>query len=183
MYYLLTFCEDWADEHNVPALDCKTEEQYQAWLKRPSGKLNPKYEEQMARYQANEDLNTNFWKTLKEAGIENTMKIPKNNLQLVNLEKRYRSEHKYMRMPPKVLSCLSANLGNSGDGFGEGYSNHYLMEEFVADGSVAVTPVDEEFYNVFHKAKLDNLSLCNIFDDDILAYMDEDAEEFEMEDD
>ena len=30
-YYLLTFNEDWADEHNVPALACMTEEQYEKW--------------------------------------------------------------------------------------------------------------------------------------------------------
>ena len=46
-YYLLTFNEDWADEHNVPALACFTEEQYNKWLERPSGKLNKNYDQEM----------------------------------------------------------------------------------------------------------------------------------------
>lgn len=31
-YYLCIFNEDYADEHNVPATACFTEEQYNAWL-------------------------------------------------------------------------------------------------------------------------------------------------------
>lgn len=31
IYYLLTFNEDWADEHNVPALACMTEEEFESW--------------------------------------------------------------------------------------------------------------------------------------------------------
>lgn len=33
-YFLLTFNEDWADEHNVPAIACFTEKQYNNWLKK-----------------------------------------------------------------------------------------------------------------------------------------------------
>lgn len=32
-YYLLTFNEDWADEHNVPALTCFNREQFEEWKK------------------------------------------------------------------------------------------------------------------------------------------------------
>jgi hypothetical protein len=31
-YYLLTFSEDYADEHDVPALACMTEIEYKKWL-------------------------------------------------------------------------------------------------------------------------------------------------------
>lgn len=31
IYYLLTYNEDWADEHNVPALACMTEEEFESW--------------------------------------------------------------------------------------------------------------------------------------------------------
>lgn len=31
-YYLLTFEEDYTDEHDVPALACFTQEQYDSWL-------------------------------------------------------------------------------------------------------------------------------------------------------
>lgn len=32
-YYLLTFSENWADEHDVPALACMNENEYEKWLK------------------------------------------------------------------------------------------------------------------------------------------------------
>lgn len=30
-YYVLTFCEDWADEFNVPAIECFTEDEFNQW--------------------------------------------------------------------------------------------------------------------------------------------------------
>jgi hypothetical protein len=33
-FYLLTFNEDWADEHDVPALACMDQEEYDKWLKK-----------------------------------------------------------------------------------------------------------------------------------------------------
>lgn len=32
-YYLMTFNEDWADEHDVPALECMDEELFEEWKK------------------------------------------------------------------------------------------------------------------------------------------------------
>jgi hypothetical protein len=32
-FYLLTFNEDWADEHNVPALACMSQKEYDEWAK------------------------------------------------------------------------------------------------------------------------------------------------------
>jgi len=34
-YKLLTFNVNWADEHNVPALECMTEEEYNKWRDLP----------------------------------------------------------------------------------------------------------------------------------------------------
>ena len=163
-YYLLTFNEDWADEHNVPALDCKTEEEYNNWLKTPSGKLNDDFQNQKLKYEENENLNNVFWETLKKENIENTMLIPKDRIDLINLEKRYRSNYKYIKYPSRVNSHINAWLGNSGDSFEEQFNNLYLMEEFAAKGIVEVTEVNENFYDIFHRANLSNLSLCNIFE-------------------
>jgi len=58
---------------------------------------------------------------------------------------------------------MSAYLGNSGESFEESYSNYYLMKEFVENNIVNVLEVDKSFYDIFHKAKLSNLSLCNVF--------------------
>lgn len=98
-YYLLTFNEDYADEHDVPALACFTQEQYDKWLK---------------------------------------------NKQEV-----------------------SAWLGNSGDGFLEDKFTKYENGEPTGEECeewVSVFEVDESFYNTFHKANLDSLSLCSIFE-------------------
>ena len=141
-YYLLTFNQDWADEHNVPALACFTEEQYQQWLERPSGKLNKNYEQELEEWY-------------------NTNKV------------EYRSIH---NSPQKVSSYINAYLGNGGDCFGESFSDLYLMKEFVADDIVKVLEVDQLFFDYFHKAELDDLSLCNIFNEDITDWYDEDED-------
>ena len=182
-YKLLTFNQDYADEHDVPALAVMTNEEYQKWLKVKSGKLNPKYEEHYARWKANDDLQKNFWKTLKDNGITNTdKKIPWDRPDLKKLVEDYRTNYKYMSCPSKVKSFLSASLGNGGDGFGEKYSNYYLMEEFVKAGVVKVLDVSEDFAKTFKKANLEDLSLCNIFNEDELYDYDEDDEDDKDED-
>lgn len=139
-YFLLTFNEDWADEHDVPALACFNENEYEEWLNRPSGKLNPKYEKQLEKYKA------------KPSGS-------------------------WESPPPRCFSYISASLGNGGDCFDENYTDYYLMKEFLADKTVSVFEVDESFHKYFHAASLSNLSLCNIFDADILDYGWNDDEE------
>lgn len=164
-YYLLTFNEDYADEHDVPALSCMTEEDYNKWLETPSGELNPNYELEIEEFNNNKKITDAFnikakqilgdnwgskqFTTWPKDLFEEYKKLPKNN------------QWDY----PKKLkdSNLYASLGNSGDGFNESYMNHYLMKDFVDNNDVEVLEVTEDFYNIFHKAKLDNLSLCNVF--------------------
>lgn len=95
-YYLLTFEEDWADEHDVPALACFTEEEF------------------------------NKWKQSKQS--------------------------------------VNAHLGNGGDNFCEDLQG--LTGEELLKSSVSKLIVDESFYKTFHKAGLDGLSLCNIFENE-----------------
>jgi hypothetical protein len=184
-YYLLTFNEDYADEHNVPALACMSEEKYLEWLEKPSGKITSKYEEQLKKYQDQEQLNKDFWKMLESKGYTlngsgNTSMIPKNDYETLKLEAEYRKATSYenrVKYPKKVKSFMSAYLGNSGDGFDENYSHLYLFKEFVENNIVKVLEVNEDFYNLFHKGNLSYLSLCNIFDDDYdECYYDEDDE-------
>lgn len=103
-YYLLKFNEDYADEHDVPALACFTEDEFEEW------KLKSSYDDE------------------------------------------------------DECSTICAYLGNSGDGFGESFNELNFMSEFIEAGYVEVFEVDENFYNLFHKAKLSDVSLCNIFD-------------------
>jgi hypothetical protein len=44
-YYLLTFNEDWADEHDVPALACFTEDQYNNWLQKSQWETDTEIED------------------------------------------------------------------------------------------------------------------------------------------
>jgi len=162
-YYLLTFNEDYGDEHDVPALSCMTENEYNKWLETPSGELNLNFEKEKENYENNEKLSNTFWGTLKKENIQNTTLIPKDRQDLIDLEKNYRSNYKYIKYPKKVNSNLNAWLGNSGDGFEENYENLYLMKEYVEKNYVKVFEVNEDFYNIFHLAKLSSLSLCNVF--------------------
>lgn len=83
--YLLVFDEDYADEHDVPALACMTEEEYDKWLETPSGKLNPNYGEELAKY-------------LQDQALPYT-------------ERKINSWDR----PKKVRSRMHAYLGNGGD--------------------------------------------------------------------
>ena len=170
-YKLLTFNEDYADEHNVPALCIMSEEDYEIWLKTPSGTLNPNYESEK---KASDDYyltSKTFWKTLEDKGyatngIANTTKIPKDDLETLQLEKEFRALQ-YPRRIKRVLSNMYAYLGNGGECFEEAYSDLYLMEEFVNKGIVKVTDVDESFAKVFNDNRLYDLSLCNVFEIEI----------------
>jgi len=95
VYFLLVFNEDWADEHDVPALAIMTEKEYNKW-----------------------------------AGIR--------------------------------LS-INANLGNGGECFMENEQGS-TGKELVKSGIVRKYKVDEAFAKTFKKARLGDLSLCNVFE-------------------
>jgi len=161
--YLLTFCEDYADEHNVPALNIMNEEEYNAWREAEAGLLNPNFDELKKAYRANEKRSTDFWKLLKDEGIENTSLIPEDRQDLKDLEKEYRYNYKYLHHPKKVNSYIHAYLGNSGEGFEDQFSDFYLNQELIDAKIVEVFEVSDEFVKIFNEAKLDRLSLCNVF--------------------
>jgi hypothetical protein len=161
-YYLLIFNEDYADEHNVPAIACMTEEKYQKWLKTPSGELNENYESEMKIYNEELEKYNNLIKQYQDKGIYNKSwsKFTEEELEWGHenpLEFSYDE-------PKKVTSNLNARLGNNGDFFEEDYEHLYLMEEFVDANLVKVTEVNEDFYNTFNKVNLSQINLCNIFD-------------------
>lgn len=176
-YYLLTFNEDWADEHNVPALACFNEEQYQKWLKRPSGKLNKNYDQEVVNFNLQKEKYDTFVQGMKDMNIYT--KYPKD---FSPVEKEWYEANKvnytcYIDAPSKVSSNIRAYLGNNGDGFEERFNRLYLMEEFVAEGIVKVIEVDKSFFDYFHKANLSDLSLSNIFREDIMEYFYDDEDE------
>jgi len=158
-YFLLTFNEDYADEHNVPALACMTEQQYNEWLETPSGKINENYEEELKHF--NESVKKyNEYQALLRKNVREKSEKARKELEELGEVKYINSIHD---KPKKIESKLHARLGNSGEGFEESYEHLYLMKEFVDSGIVKVTTVGKAFYMVFHEAKLDRLSLCNVF--------------------
>jgi hypothetical protein len=161
-YYLLIFNEDYADEHNVPAIACMTEEKYQKWLKTPSGELNEDYESEMKIYNERLEKYNNLIKQYQDKGIYHKP-WSKHTEEELEWSKQNPLEHPYDQ-PKKVTSDLNARLGNSGDYFEEDYEHLYLMEEFVDANLVKVTEVNEDFYNTFNKVNLSQINLCNIFD-------------------
>ena len=169
-YYLLTFNDDYADEHNVPALACMTEVEFEEWKVAPSGELNPDYESDLKRYEEHENLDKGFWKLLEDkgyiiGGMANIRAIPKDDIETLKILKEFRVRTSYENSPKtpiKVQSSLYASLGNSGENFEEDYTHLYLMEEFIGN-SVSVIEVSKDFYETFNKNGLSNLSLCNVF--------------------
>jgi nitrogen regulatory protein PII len=79
--------------------------------------------------------------------------------------KLYEIREALIECQKKSFTTISVNLGNSGEGFSESFEGYSYMEELVNDELVQVIEVDESFYNTFHAAKLDRLSLCNIFEE------------------
>lgn len=157
-HYLLTFNEDYADEHNVPALACMTTKEYEEWLETPSGDIDPEYDKKLADFKEACKKYDNYHgmlsKALRDGTREAKQAIEKQRVPYVN------SVHD---APKRIESHLYASLGNGGDGFSDAYQHLYLMKEFVKSKIVKVTKVDESFYKLFHRANLSGLSLCNIF--------------------
>lgn len=163
-YYLLTFNEDYADEHNVPGVACFTEKEYKEWLTTPSGKLNPKFEEQKAAHEVQRKKYEDFTKELKERKLYNTPIANFPSADKIWYERNKVDYVSQYSVPRRVTSYLRAHLGNGGDCFEESYQHLYLMSEFVDAKIVDVTEVDKSFYDTFKKAGLSSLSLTNVFD-------------------
>lgn len=169
-YFLLVFNEDWADEHNVPAQACFTETQYNKWLESPMGTINPKYKEKKAIHDLLIEKKDIFHKELNDRNLYN-----KKYCDFTPEEVKWYEENKidydeYGYPPKRVKSYLSAQLGNGGEGFNEGYSNYAYGQDFVIDGTVKVHEVPKEFFEVFNDVRLYDLSLCNIFREDLATY-------------
>lgn len=164
MSKLLVFNEDYGDEHNVPALTVMTDKEYEIWLKSPSGELNPNFEEENKIFLKKLADYDKYCKEAARKGLGNkpvNQYTEEDRLWFTENEETYVNSY---NTPKKVDSYLVAYLGNNGEYFEQNYEHLYLMEEFVDAGLVIVTDVSDSFVEIFNKAKLSNLSLCNIFE-------------------
>jgi len=165
-YYLLIFNEDYADEHNVPACACLTENQYNKWRESPTGVKNPKYEATKADYDRIIAEYREYMNGIQKLNLNN--KYPKDYTPeeikwLKDNEKSY--PH---RAPSKMFSGLRAFLGNSGECFEESYTKYEFCKDLVDAKIVKVHEVNKEFFGVFNEVRLYDLSLCNVFNEDSL---------------
>lgn len=159
-YYLLTFNQDWADEHDVPALNCFNETDYNKWLSLKLAEPNPNYEKELKEYKQRKQKEKDF-----------SIECQKRRSKVVHSEDQKKFMEWYnlnyprgsVIYPKKYYSYLTAYLGNSGSGFEDNFSDYGIGQDFITAGIVNVFEVSEDFYNTFKKANLDKLSLCNIF--------------------
>ena len=170
-YYLLKYNENYADEIDIPALACFTEEEYNTWLELPVGTLNSKYEEEFKKYSDYLEAYDELGKRKKTILGENwqSVKIEDWPTDLINdynnLSKKFGYYGYYIEKPNKIADCyIRAYLGNWDEGFDESFMYYAYMKELVEDKSVIVSEVSEEFFKIFHENGLSRLSLCNIFD-------------------
>lgn len=181
VYYLLEFDQNWADEHDVPAVDCFSQEEYDRWLAFDFRTDNPKYDEQYLVWKEAHDKYTSYLKGLNDRGL---MSTPRNKFTIEDDIWARENEAPYVssyNTPSPGRSKLNAYLGNSGDGFEKSFTHCKYGRDFITYDIVSVTEVDASFYEIFHKAQLASLSLCNIFDMDAIEdddeYYDDELEE------
>lgn len=160
---LLVFNRDHADEHNVPALACMTNDQYVDWLDTPAAIRNEDYDGTIEKFTADFEAYQSAKKQWQEKGL-----YTKQRSQFTDEETQWANENpiKYINeyhKPVEYYSKIIAYLGNGSDGFSEQFDNMPSTIDFVNAGIVKVFDVSEEFYNMFHTADLSRLSLCNIF--------------------
>lgn len=169
-YYLLMFNEDWADEHSVPALAVMNEKEFDTWKMSHKGTLRPEYEEEMKLFNAFKEAKKNIDLECKRVlgdnwGSKRFDTWPEElRERYQNLPSKFGFKNSFPNHPQKIVSNLHAYLGNSGQCFEEDYSHLLTGEDFIEVGMVSIVEIDESFYTTAKKAKLSNLSLCNIFD-------------------
>lgn len=158
---LLTFDQSWADEHDVPALACFTDEEYTNWCESSMGKPNLNYDQELIDY----DNKANRYKLYHDGMVERGLwhKTPHS---LTPEEKQWHEENKEnypSDNPQKADSYIRAYLGNNGEGFGEYYSDYLTGQDLIDNNIVKVFDVSEDFHTTFHRANLSDLSLSNVF--------------------
>lgn len=164
-YYLLTSNLDWADEHNVPALNVKTETELKEWEESLIGAPNENYEEELKAWNFQAALNTEMENKAKEVLGETFPNIPYKKWPY-ELRQEYLGKHKHQNhrdKPKKILYVdIYAALGNSGDGYEEQFKDSVYFKDLVEKGQVSVNEVSKEFFDTFNDYNLSYLSLSNI---------------------
>ena len=170
-YFILTFNEDWADEHDVPALEAMTEVEYNKWLSKEFGELNLNYEKEIANYKAYQAAKKELDLEIKTILGDRRSFIrfsewPKELAEKYNgLPQKYGYTKAWPAYPKKVSdSEIYAQLGNNGQNFNEQFNHCFTGQDFIDKNYVSVTEVNKEFYKTFNDIVLSSLSLCNIFE-------------------
>ncbi len=170
-YILLTFNQDHGDEHDVPALACMTDTVFEKWKETKISVENPNYltekfehEEKLRKW---EEFNNELNRRKALIGTWDSDLIVWQKENHVSHVSRYDG-------PSKGRSKLRAYLGNNSNGFGESYEQYLRCRDLIDAGLIMYYEVTEEFHKMFHKADLSNLSMCNVFDMDMLNEQEDD---------
>lgn len=173
-YKLLKFCQDYADEFNVVALECFTQENFDKWCNKPMGKINENYDIELEEFNKAKEAYNTFIVEIRKRNLHNKRVdtfTPEEKEWYDKNRKPYVLDY---HAPIRVISNLNAYLGNYSDGFSKTYDNLETGYDFIKAGIVEVFDVDASFYNQFHKSNLSEISLCNVFDIDDLTDSEED---------
>lgn len=178
-YYLLKFQEDWADEFDISAIACFTEEEFEEWKETLLIDITeeevPKYKEWRKRLKkADKELEKaekehhKVWASRMDA-LKDHKLVGKDAEWLKSHAKYEKAQDIYS----DTLDWMDADcilytyLGNYGEGFFDIdrgiYHGELYAKELIDSGLIYVEEVSEDFYRDFHKHALDSVSLCNIF--------------------
>ena len=163
-YYLLTFNENWADEHNVPALQCFTEEEFDEWKNTKIIQETENYEQELGDFEQKLKEYQLYQQGLKDRNLEYRALNQLSDDERSWMKSNQRPYVSPRDKPKKGESLIYAWLGNSGDCFGEQFENFTFARELVDANIVKMVEVDKSFHTTFHKANLSGLSLCNVFE-------------------
>jgi len=165
-FYLLTFNEDWADEHNVPALACFNEETFDLFRNKKfiSDEELEEKKEGLEKYKQYCELCKNISEKtknkIKDFPNESYYNVQAKILAEENLSMNF--FYKGVKQP--ILDVdIRAYLGNNGGDFNEEFQDCFTGQDFIDKKYVKVIEVDKSFYDTFNTASLSRLSLCSIF--------------------
>ena len=183
-YYLLTFCEDFADEMDITATAVMSEEEYNKWywsyawgvnekeIDEAQHDLIEKYKDVMSTIptveanfvEASSEFNKKYG---KRYGINPEAKAAYNKLHkdrrkpyndMYDILESLRNLHKMWTYPNVHL--LMGNMGNG-----------YEQEDWVSGHAIfrgqyshRKTEVSMDFVNVYSETGLDRMNLCTIFE-------------------
>jgi hypothetical protein len=160
-YFLVQSSIDYGDEFDVNSLNCLTEQEYLDLLDKPLGEKNEYYQDDLLIWKIYEKDHAEYIKLYKERlWNKHYIDYTKEDYEWITL-----NSPKEPEFPKRYNDIyIVAKLGSQSEEFEEIFNNYDNILDLIDTGLVKVHVVNEDFYNLFHKADLKKLSLTNIFE-------------------